>query len=558
MRAKHSLLLIAAMACWTWHATTDALAAAATKGAEVLTASGVKGGLVVHLGCGDGTLTAVLRTSDSYLVHGLDTDAVSVAEARKHIRSRGLYGKVSVDTFDGRHLPYADNLVRLVVAENLGQVPMIEVMRVLSPNGVAYVGGKRTVKPRPANIDEWTHYLHDATGNAVARDTVVGPPERMQWVAEPLYARSHEIDSSMSALVSAGGRIFYIYDEGLIGITDQRLPAQWSLIARDAFSGVLLWKQPMPYWGWREWKKASLEGKDWTKIGGQRTRFPASLARRLVADGDRVYVTLAYAAPLSILDAATGKVVRTCKDTEGTDEILCTDGAVVVCVRDIAGSQKQRRTGKRLPDRLMGLSATTGDILWTKQGDRVLAMTMAVAGGRLVFASGTDLVCRDLKTGSEQWRTPRKGSGTLVAREDVVLMRGGNTFEAFSMDDGKRLWRRSLPGAGGAVRADLLVANGLVWQGMTTPGLITDASKYWDQPFKTPRSPQTGVTMVGVDPVTGEQRKKIELANLVTPGHHFRCYRSKATDRFILWPKRGIEFIDLKEDGHKRHDWVRG
>ena len=525
---------------------------------EILAAAGVKGGLVVHVGCGDGKLTAALRANDSYLVHGLDTDAESIATARAHIRSLGKYGPISVDVFDGRHLPYADNLVRLVVSENLGKVPMGEVLRVLAPNGVAYIAGTKTVKPRPANIDEWTHYLHDATGNAVARDRVVGPPERMQWVASPLYARSHEIDSSMSALVSAGGRIFYIYDEGLIGITDERLPAQWSLLARDAFSGVLLWKQPMPRWGWREWKKATLEGKDWTGISGQRTRFPSSLARRLVAEGDRVYVTLGYRAPLTILDAATGKVIRTCKGTEGTDEILCSDGVVVVCVRNIAGSQKQRRTSKPLPDRLMGLSARTGDVLWTKQGDKVQGVTMAAAGGRLVFAGGKDLVCRDLKTGRECWRTPRKGGGTLVARKDVVLMRGGNTFEAFSMKDGRRLWKKSLAGAGGALRADLLVADGLVWQGTTTPGLITNPSKYWDQPFKKPRAPQTGVTMVGVDPLTGKQRKKIEIANLVTPGHHFRCYRSKATERYILWPKRGIEFIDLKGDNHMRHDWVRG
>jgi len=536
----------------------SAVASADEQAGAILRATGVRGGLIVHVGCGDGKLTAALRAGDGCLVHGLDTDAKTVAAARAHIQSRGLYGPVSVDTFDGRNLPYADNLVRLVVADDLGQVPMAEVLRVLAPSGVAQVGGKTTVKPRPTNIDEWTHFLHDATNNAVAHDTVVGPPRRMQWVANPPYARSHEIDSSMSALVSTGERIFYIYDEGLIGITDQRLPAQWSLIARDAFSGVLLWKQPMPLWGWREWKKSTLEGKDWTKLSGQRGRFPSSLARRLVAVGDRVYVTLAYAAPLSILDAATGKVIRTCKGTEGTDEILCSDGVVVVCIRNIQGSQTQRRTGKAPPARLMGLDAATGKVLWTETSDKVQGGTMAAAGGSLVYVNSKNLICRNIKTGRGRWHTSRKGGGTLVARADVVLMRSGNTFEAFAMKDGKRLWKKSLTGASGAIRADLLVADGLLWQGVTTPGLIKDASKYWDQPFKKPRHPQTGVTMVGVDPRTGEQRKTIEITNLITPGHHFRCYRSKATDRFILWPKRAIEFIDLKGDAHMRNDWVRG
>ena len=54
-------------------------------------------------------------------------------------------------------------MVNLLVAENLGGVPMAEVMRVLAPEGIAYIksGGewKTTTKPRPKDIDDWTHYL---------------------------------------------------------------------------------------------------------------------------------------------------------------------------------------------------------------------------------------------------------------------------------------------------------------------------------------------------------------------------------------------------------------
>ncbi len=37
---------------------------------DILTGSGVKGGLIVHLGCGEGSFTAALRVNDRYLVHG--------------------------------------------------------------------------------------------------------------------------------------------------------------------------------------------------------------------------------------------------------------------------------------------------------------------------------------------------------------------------------------------------------------------------------------------------------------------------------------------------------
>ena len=94
-------------------------ASAAPYAKGIIDASGVKGGLAVHVGCGNGRLTAALRVNDSFLVHGLDTDARNVGLARQHIGSRGLYGKVAVDTFDGNRLPYVDNLVNLLVADDL-------------------------------------------------------------------------------------------------------------------------------------------------------------------------------------------------------------------------------------------------------------------------------------------------------------------------------------------------------------------------------------------------------------------------------------------------------
>jgi SAM-dependent methyltransferase len=175
-----------------------------------LTSVRVRGGLIVHLGCGDGKLTAALHANDGCLVHGLDTDAGQVAEARQYIRGLGLYGKVSVDTFDGRRLPYVDNLVNLVVADKgRGEVSREEVLRVLAPQGAAYVKQngewQRTVKPRPEGIDEWTHYLYNASGNAVSGDRLVGPTRYLKWVAGPLWSRSHEYTPSLAAMVSTGG-----------------------------------------------------------------------------------------------------------------------------------------------------------------------------------------------------------------------------------------------------------------------------------------------------------------------------------------------------------------
>jgi len=140
---------------------------------QIIDTAGIKGGLIVYIGCGDGRLTAALGANDSYIVQGLDAD---VTTARQTIRSLGLYGKVSAEPWTGIRLPYVDNLVNLVVADDLGRLPMAEVLRVLAPNGVAVIGGKKTIKLRPKEMDEWQQHYHNADNNAVANDDLVGPP----------------------------------------------------------------------------------------------------------------------------------------------------------------------------------------------------------------------------------------------------------------------------------------------------------------------------------------------------------------------------------------------
>ena len=54
---------------------------------QILDTAGIKGGLIVHIGCGDGKLTSALRANDSYIVHGLDSNTENVAAeiGRAHV-----------------------------------------------------------------------------------------------------------------------------------------------------------------------------------------------------------------------------------------------------------------------------------------------------------------------------------------------------------------------------------------------------------------------------------------------------------------------------------------
>ena len=140
---------------------------------KIIAESGVQGGLVVHAGCGAGSLTAAFAGQGPWLVHGLERDGKLVARAREHIQSLGLYGRVSVEKWLTGKFPYADNLVNLIVASQSEALDPAEVMRVLVPQGVLLVerNGKweRKVKPWPEEIDDWTHFLH---GPAICREGV--------------------------------------------------------------------------------------------------------------------------------------------------------------------------------------------------------------------------------------------------------------------------------------------------------------------------------------------------------------------------------------------------
>jgi outer membrane protein assembly factor BamB len=526
---------------------------------KILDATGVQGGFIVHVGCGDGKLTAALRAGDNYLVHGLDKDAKSVERVRKYIQSLGLYGKVSVDKCKSRRLPYIDNLVNLLVSEDLDGISMDEVMRVLCPNGVAYIkkgrSWKKIVKERPKKLDDWTHYLHDASNNAVSHDTVVGPPRRMQWVGSPRWARHHDRMSSVSAVVSSGGRIFYILDEAshfsiLVG-------PKWSLIARDAFNGTILWKRQVSKWHTHLWPLKS---------------GPAQLPRRLVAEGERVYVTLTLDGPLTALDAATGKTIQTYEETKATEEAVLAENILFLLVNKEAkepefanlkriGSAYGGKFWDEQSREVMAVRVDSGEVLWSVKS-RVLPGTLAADGKRVYFHDGKSIVCLDRNTGDQKWRSnPIDRADVilsfyipiLVVYEDVVLFSGGetagkqtgswytsgkDTMTALSAETGKVLWSAYHPPSGYRSPEDLLVANGLVWTGETTSGRAVGVFS-------------------GRDPHTGEVKAEFE-PDVKTYWFHHRCYRGKATDKYLLMSRAGTEFVNVRNEQWIPHHWVRG
>jgi len=526
-----------------------ALPAGADLAVDAVRSSGVRGGLVVHVGATSPDEMAALRLNDRYMVQGLSTSVQAVEKVRNTLHERGLYGPVSMEQFNGRSLPYIENFVNLLVVEENVKVAQKELLRVLVPEGVALIrrdgAWEKIVKARPEEIDDWTHYFHNPSGNAVAQDTVVGPPRRLQWVGSPRWSRHHDRMASMSALVSGGGRMFYIMDEG--SRVSIQLPSSWQLIARDAFNGAVLWKRPITKWHSQLWPLKS---------------GPSQLARRLVVDGDRLFVTRSITGPVENIDAATGETQRVFRGSERAEEIVHHEGLLFALVREgkseLEDYVPKHNTGDQArvrgefvwnakPRSIRVYDVESGKFLWEKT-DKISPLSLSVAGDVLVYHDGENVACLDRRTGEQLWRSEKAGRRTLipfnfaprlVLYEDVVLYAGGdNKMQSYDLKTGKRLWEATHDPSGYQSPQDLLVVAGLVWSAPLTSG------------------GHSGV-YTGRDPRTGEVKKQFP-PNVKTYWFHHRCYIAKATERFLIPSRTGIEFVDFDKEDWDINHWVRG
>ncbi len=499
--------------------------------AEILRAAiSTPTGFCVYVGVTDGDLLIGLAGEGRHLVHGLAADQAAVEKARQKIVAAKLSGVVSVEVGPPGQLPYSDSLVSLLVVDNLDEqlaagLQMEEVLRVLRPGGVAWLGETgnaldeaqlrkllatagvdpadiellrteghwmKIVKPRPESIDEWTHRDRDATGNRVSSDKEIGVPTGVRWVTGPNWPTGYR-KSSVPGVVASGNRLVYIFEDEVE--TKFGRESRNSLIARDPFNGLPLWKRPTT-------KKVS----------------------PLICVGDRVYTVVEDGGPLVALDASTGEVIRTYSGTESPEKVLHIDGKIVVEVED----------------RLGCLDAETGDVLWKVEAR---PKNYLAAEGQ-VFAhvdasrrgGDSEFIAVDLQTGNELWHTATddwsKGGCDLILYHNGVLVAASSRGNhAVSARDGKHLWSYDYPliGHGGSFRK-IVGIDGLVW---VHAAAFEGKKQYaWE----------------GLDPISGKVVKRVVQPKEFQYKH--RCSYDVATQRYFMCGS--MDFADL-ETGQYDH-----
>ncbi len=554
---KHYVALLLSFALIAGNMTVSAAADASPNGEDIIALSGVKGGLVVVVGCPSSSseqesFERLLRAIEGpYVVQIVDVAAERISEVREVIDARRAYGKVSAITFDGKQLPYVDNLVNVLVTLGRNEVPRAEMLRVLAPNGVlislqpSASNLQPYTKPIPVEIDDWSHFLHNASGNPVGNDKRTGPPRQLQWEDGPRGTRSHEKMSSVSVAVTSGGRVFSIMDEG--PLASVYLPSKWSLTARDAFNGIVLWRKPIPLWHTQLFQLKS---------------GPFQLPRRLIAVGDRVYVTVGLHAPVSELDAATGEIVRTFEGTEYTEEMIHSNGTLLLVSNDRKEPvpflyRNQARRGFTVAVEaesrsVMAIDTESGKPQWSKGCGGVTPLTLISDGTHVFFHSDDAIHCLDVKSGDKLWQQPMpmkqklatNSSPGFFVQDGVLCFAEAKSLTGLSAGDGQRLWSVDCDASVYRSPIGACVIDGTIW---------IPESGAWAKN----RGP-IGL-LVGYDLKTGKRIRElpIDMEQGVGVCHH-RCSMPKAVDRFLVtsWP--GVEFIDTTTGKMRATHWIRG
>ncbi len=560
----------------------------AKTGDEILKETNVQGGLIVHIDSNDGKLTTELHPNDRYIVQGFDSSKKDIEQSRKYIKSKNLYGRVSVEHRDSSSLPFIDNFVTLVVSESLGKVSMDEVMRVLEPNGIAYIktgsDWKKTIKPRSEKLGDWTHGLNKPDGNIVSSDELVGPPKYVQWLAKPQWARTHRYRIPYT-MITTNNRIFSIVNDVPAGLSV--LPDRLQLVARNAFNGVLLWKIPIlrikPSKGPEDGRKRS----NLPNLGTGLLYAPSSRAEtRIVCTDNTVFAALGKNGEIVAIDAATGKHIKTYENTKETEKIIYINGVLIVQY----GSKK----GKKL----YAINEKNGEQLWeiSFSTSKPLSLKPIIKDKYMFIGKGKDIVCIDYKTGEKIWikNFPNRsissillfgenysgpmGADRLIAYEDVLvysyLKLTSKVIEkvvekpaeevAVENSDKKEKKRRKKRGKKKKSKSGKPIPTTMVISAKTGEVLWEFAGKGLER-AGTSVFLMNGLlwtydqkeNIVGLDIHTGKNVKTTSMAP-TRNGHHHRCYADKATKKYVITGMRGMEFIDIETGDININPWLRG
>jgi outer membrane protein assembly factor BamB len=378
--------------------------------AKVLNSIGARQGVCVVLGDAQCALAKELARQSELLIYVQVPDSQALNAARHAADAAGFYGtRICVEQGSMARLFLADDLADVLVAVDEGaDINKTEALRVLRPQGKAFLGKKELTKPFPPGVDDWSHPYHGPDNNPASRDQLARGPYLTHFLADPRYAPLPQV-----AVISAG-RVFKLF--GHIAFKDREEPWLNTLAAFNGYNGAFLWRREVP-----------------AGIMVHRNTLIATPAALYYADDKSC----------KVLDAATGQVrdeIAPSADVAGGTfwKWMALQNGVLYAM---IGEQEQRDptirmhsdrhgwpwdplspgyTQKETPwgfgQNVLAIDPKTKRVLWQhRETEAIDSRTMCMANGRIfVCRQGSYLACLDVRTGKELWRKSAANAPELM------------------------------------------------------------------------------------------------------------------------------------------------
>ncbi len=264
--------------------TTDPLGYG-TAAQHILDSTGIKRGVCIVYGCGEGQLAYEIAKRSQLKVLGFEENAAKVATARNKLDQAGIYGaRVSVLQATLSSLNSRDYAANLIVSDTMiagGTCPgtAAEMFRILRPDGgVAFLGrpsgGTLTQSALEGWLDtgsvsysttddgnglwsrvdraalpgagEWTHYYANVANTAASSESNIQNNMKLLWYGQPGPRYIIDRHNRPQASLYKHGIIVTPGIDGCDGAVAEPGDGVGRLMAYDAYNGTRYWDVIVP------------------------------------------------------------------------------------------------------------------------------------------------------------------------------------------------------------------------------------------------------------------------------------------------------------------------
>lgn len=526
LRLRRSVACVVALAI-LWQVGAASAGESGLAG-QLVKSSGVEQGLALVLDDADGELTAEFAKASKLYVQGCTWQAKDVPAARQALVAAGVADRASMAWIESEGLPYADNLVNLIVSANWKGNPALldEALRVLAPGGVALFGNEAQpgsvarleaalkkagvqefkttpgkgwvacVKPPNPDFAEWTHIYGGPDQSYVSEDKAAGPWAEVRWIGSPRWGA---LRSAYHGRVTGGGRLYYLENRAKPGGGVET----W-LAARDAWNGSDLWRESI----------------------GSPPKY-GTVGATLTCDERQVYC-LEGDKTLTARDGRTGSKVM--EYAPGFRATVVTSVGSVLLACDLGISPA-------IAHKVVAMDKASGKILWSRPG-----VTQPPAENGTAFVlSAAELEGVDVATGASRWKAKAEaapGAPRAFCKKGVVYVTYTQPWKpigllvAYDAKNGSVLWKKETPPCG--------------------YGALPDGDEFWMLVHTGNKGGQgDSVQATVLDARSGSVKREFRAKGTVNS----KCYPSKGCADYLLYSNSWT--LDEKSGTSLSQDTVR-